>query len=280
MVKQNHSKLNFLEKALPEGLLVDAAWLRHHGFSTSLLTQYVQAGKLARPAPRVYRRPRGSLKWQQVVISLQMLLNRPLTVGGRTALELQGFSHYLSNALREVHLYGPNKPPTWLPHLQLETRFLYHNEQKLFRRPLEPEDLSMRSQLSGDDDRKSDWLTNNLTLQHWGEWDWPIVLSTPERAILELLDELPKHETFEQVDKLMGSLSSLSPRRLEKLLADCKNVKVKRLFFFFADRHKHAWNKYLDQERFDLGKGKRMLVKGGRYDPRYGITVPEEFSAG
>jgi hypothetical protein len=28
-----------------------------------------------------------------------------------------------------------------------------------------------------------------------------------------------------------------------------------------------------------LGKGKRMLVKGGRLDPKYLITVPEDLSA-
>ena len=55
--------------------------------------------------------------------------------------------------------------------------------------------------------------------------------------MLELLDELPERETFHQVDMLMEGLTNLSPRRLQKLLADCRSVKVKRLFFFFADRH-------------------------------------------
>jgi hypothetical protein len=96
---------------------------------------------------------------------------------------------------------------------------------------------------------------------------------------LELLDEVPKHETFEQVDKLISNLPNLSPRRLENLLVDCTNVKVKRLFFFFADRHRHAWAKHLDKQKIDLGSGKRMLVKGGRYDSRYKITVPEDLSA-
>ena len=110
----------------------------------------------------------------------------------------------------------------------------------------------------------------------WGHSVWPITVSTPERAILELLDELPGHESFQQVDDLFSSLSGLSPRRLQKLLADCKSVKVVRLFFFFSDRHGHRWRNQLAHENFDLGSGKRELVKGGRLDKTYNITVPAD----
>jgi hypothetical protein len=44
MAKQNQGKLNYLERILPEGLLVDAAWLGKRGYSTSLRSQYVSAG--------------------------------------------------------------------------------------------------------------------------------------------------------------------------------------------------------------------------------------------
>jgi hypothetical protein len=50
------------------------------------------------------------------------------------------------------------------------------------------------------------------------------------------------------------------------------------LFFFFADRHSHAWLKPLKNEKFDLGTGKRMLVKGGKLDHAYQITVPEDLN--
>jgi hypothetical protein len=33
MAKQNQGKLNYLERILPEGLLVDAAWLGKRGYS-------------------------------------------------------------------------------------------------------------------------------------------------------------------------------------------------------------------------------------------------------
>jgi hypothetical protein len=275
VLRQKQRPLNRLERELPEGVLVDAAWLKKHGYSRQLLSHYVGAGWLDQPMRGVYRRPRGALTWQQLVVSLQTFLDRPLTVGGRTALELHGFAHYLSHKQLLVHLYGPKPPPSWLNNLQKDLRFAYHNDQRLFRKHLVAPELK-KLMLDGGDAK--DALTLSLTELPLGQWDWKLILSTPERALLEVLDELPKRETFHQVDMLMQGLTNLSPRRLQKLLADCKSVKVKRLFFFFADRHAHAWLKPLKTEKFDLGSGKRMLVKGGRLDHVYQITVPEDLN--
>jgi hypothetical protein len=278
MAKQRGGRLNWLERNLPEGLLVDARWLTGHGYSTSLRSQYVAAGWLEQPARGVYRRPRGSLSWRQVVISLQALLEYPLLVGGRTALEVQGYAHYLGRDLKEVHLYGPKPPPRWLHKLPFNLRFFYHNDRKLFRTEWlvnAPTQLDVTK----DKNAKGETRHESWMVQPWGQWDWPLALSTPERAILELLDELPKRESFHQVDMLMQNLANLSPRRLQKLLADCRSIKVKRLFFFFADKHQHAWLKRLDKSAIDFGTGKRMLVKGGKLDKTYQITVPETLDA-
>lgn len=282
MPKQTSGKLNWLEKNLPEGLLVDAAWLSKHDFSTALRRQYVTSGWLEQPARSVYKRPRGKLSWQQAVISLQtILLGDPFIVGGRTALELHGFGHYATQKRQVVHLYGPAKPPSWLKKLRLKVRFAYHNSHKLFvNDPMTFGITSMAWNTRKTSGVSHDPLLQGLTFQPWGQWDWPLTLSTPERAILESLDELPNHESFHQIDMIMEGLSNLSPRRLKKLLHDCRSVKVKRLFFLFADRHKHAWLKQLNKSEFDLGSGNRMLVKGGRLDPTYKITVPESLNGG
>ena len=78
-------------------------------------------------------------------------------------------------------------------------------------------------------------------------------------------------------DVIMEGLVNLSPRRLQSLLESCKSVKVKRLFFFFAGRHQHRWLSHINREKIDFGKGKRMLVKGGKLDTKCQITVPEAF---
>ncbi len=256
--------------------MVDAAWLARHGYSTALRSHYLSAGWLDQPARRVYRRPRGQLTWQQVVISLQTLLDRPLAIGGRTALELLGHAHYVLHTRTEVHLYGPERPPTWVQRLPVGVRFAYHNDARLFRK----QTVSMAfSRIDRSLTRAPSAplpAQGSLTVQPWGQWSWPLIMSTPERAVLELLDELPTRESFHQVDKLIEGLANLSPRRLQTLLVDCRSVKVKRLFFFFAERHGHAWLKRIDRDDVDLGKGKRMLVKAGRLDPSYQITVPQD----
>ena len=267
MSTRRQQKLNRLQGHLPEGLIVDAAWMTSNGYSTALRHKYVAARWLTQPAPRVYQRPRGPLSWQQIVISLQTLLGHDLGVVDHTVVDLQGFAHYLRQDVATVHLHGPNKPPTWLQHLETGVQFLYRNDATLFR---ELRASTAPHSLTSPAGARSD----GIVVQPWGPWNWPLMLSVPERAILELLDELPDRESFHQADVLMQSLSTLSPARMQKLLVDCRSVKVKRLFFFFADRHRHAWLKRLDSKAIDLGSGKRMLVKGGRFDAKHLITLP------
>ena len=277
MAVQNGTKLNRILHEIPEGLFVDSAWLEERGYSRSLRNQYVHAGWLERPASKLFRRPGEKLRWEQVVLSLQNLLGVPFIVGGRTALELQGFAHYLSHETREVHLYGRGRPPSWLKEIQVGPRFVTHNSERLFRNDPITFGLTRVGQaVAPHPDLKLSNLFDSVKEMPWGHSVWPITVSTPERAVLELLDELPGHESFQQVDDLFSSLSGLSPRRLQKLLADCKSVKVGRLFFFFSDRHGHRWRNQLAHGNFDLGSGKRELVKGGRLDKTYNITVPAD----
>jgi len=278
MAEHTTSKLKWLEQTLPEGLLVTAGWLEEHGFSSSLRSQYVSGGWLEQPARGVFRRSRGQLRWEQVVISLQTLLEFPVVIGGRTALELHGYGHFLSQDQREVHLYGKTPLPGWMSKLSIPTHFVFHKSTKLFRNDHITRGLTSLSwNIQTNDDARN--TAESLTHIPWGQWDWPLTLSTPERALLELLDELPQKESFSLVDKLMEGMVSLRPNRLRKLLEDCHSIKVKRLFFFFADRHKPDWLKHLDRTQIDLGSGDRMLVRGGKFDSTYRITVPEDLDA-
>jgi hypothetical protein len=280
MGEENTGKLNRLQRDLPEGLVVTAAWLMDKGYSPQLCNKYVARGWLERLGRGVYRRPGGKLTWEQIVISLQILLNLPVLVGGRTALDLQGFAHYITPETKDVHLYSPRQIPAWLNRLRMPVHFHFHNTGTLFKN--DPISLGLTSVEWNLRDGGAGTEPTHGAFRSipWGQWDWPLTLSTPERAILELLDGLPNHESFDQADKLMEGLATLRPRRLQKLLVDCKSVKTKRLFFYFADRHQHAWLKHLDKGAIDFGTGKRMLVRGGKLDPTYMITVPEDLYGG
>lgn len=256
MVGQKKEKLNQLHRLLPEGLVVDTPWLEARGYRRQWREKYVGNGWLQGVTRGVYRRPspESRLAWQRVVISLQRLLDLPVHVGGRTALELQGLTHYLrmgSNVA--VHLYGQVPLPGWVAKIPSDATFVEHRAGKLF---------------DGD--------APGLTEVEWGHAGWQLKLSAPERALCELLDDLPERETFHQAEMLMESAGTLSPRRVQAVLAACRSIKVKRLFLWFAERHGHAWFRRLDVESIDLGRGKRQIVRNGRYDPKYQITVPDD----
>jgi len=277
MTVRNRNKLNWLERELPEGLLAGAAWLEAHGYSRSLRSQYVAAGWLEQPTRGVFRRPRGNLSWEQVIISLQAVLQLPVSVGGRTALDLQGYAHYLSQSPQLVHIYTDTKLPGWVTKLPARLNFKFHNRTRFLPKiERQVEKLSLSARLHHEPESNQ---PGALRIIRWGQWEWPLVISTPERAILELIDELPNSETFHLVDATMEGLVNISPRRMQKLLEVCTSIKVKRLFFFFADRHRHRWLAHIVHDKIDLGKGKRMLAKGGKLDPKYQITVPGDLNA-
>lgn len=275
MTTRNRIKLNQLIRDLPDGLLVDASWLEQRGYSRSLRSQYVAAGWLSQPTRGVYSRPQGIQTWQQVVISLQSLLDVPVSVGGRTALEMQGNAHYLSQSHQRIHLYSDVKTPGWVEKLANDWVFVIHNRTRLLPN-IEPEN----SETSTDVHRRyteDQILPGGLHLTYWGEWKRPLIFSGIERAILEMVDELPNHESFDNVDMMMEGLVNIRPNRMQSLLEVTKSIKVKRLLFFFASRHQHRWLTFLDQSKIDFGRGKRHLVKGGKLDPIWKITVPKSF---
>ena len=279
MTTQKGGKLNQLERLLPEGLLVDAAWLERQGYSRALRHQYVSSGWLVQPVRGVYHRHRSISSWEQIIISLQALLQYPVSVGGRSALELQGYAHYLTTSpdVRTIHLYTDNKLPGWLKKFSANAEFISHNRSRFLSTVEQNEEASVLD--NARTNTATTPLSGGLLILPWGQWNWPLVISSPERAILELMDELPRNESFHQVDMIMEGLVNLRPRRLQALLEDAKSIKVKRLFFFFADRHRHKWLSHLDRKRISLGSGKRVIFQGGKFDSKYRITVPEEFNA-
>ena len=244
-----------LENQLLDGLVVDRAWLADRGFERPLVDYYLRSGALVPVARGAYRRPGPPLKWEHVVYSLQEL-GYSIHVGGRSALELQGFAHYLSmQGVQQIHLYGAAKLPGWVSKLDASYQLILHRG-KLF-------DVSVAEAIS---------------TKPFGHWDWPLRYATPELALLELASEVKQNADFEMLDKLFESATSLRPRLLMKLLIACHNVKAKRLFLWFAERHGFAWFKRLEVDAVSLGSGKRVIVKGGALDKKYQITVPRQMT--
>jgi len=265
MSEQKETKLKSLLSSVPLGGLVDSGWLARHDVARPTVHGYVKRGWLKRLAHGVYLRPSSTysannpLSWQAVTASMDMTMGIPFHVGGMTALTLHGHGHYAQLSGEEyVALYAETLPG-WLFKINVDARFEEHR-LKLFADPK----LGIES-------------LKNSGFSFGGDASFPV--SSPERAMLEALDELPDGAGFDQLDMVFQGLTSLSPRKLMALLADCRKVKVIRLFFVFAERHSHAWLKHLDKNKLDFGKGDRQLVKGGKIHPILRITVPAMFTA-
>lgn len=249
-----------LEGQLPDGLVVDRAWLADHGFERPLVDYYLRSGALVPVARGAYRRPGPPLKWEHFVYSIQKL-GSSVHVGGRSALEFQGFAHYLSmQKVKQVHLYGAKKLPTWVDKLEAPYKLILH-KSKLFD-PYVAESV----------------VAESVTTKPFGHWDWPLRYATPELALLEMAAEVKLSSDFEVLDKLFESATSLRPKLVMNLLKSCRQVKAKRLFLWFADRHDFAWFKRLEVEDINLGSGKRVIEKGGAFDSKYQITVPRHMT--
>src|ERR1700761_17806 len=126
MDAQRSSRLNRMLLSLPEGFLADSAWLQAQGLTRSSIRDYTDRGWLERIAPRVYRRPsqlnKASLRWDVVVLSIQQIMHKPVHVGGRTAVELSGYAHYVEANTPHVYLYGSDLP-SWLAKLPVSAKF-------------------------------------------------------------------------------------------------------------------------------------------------------------
>lgn len=252
------SKINQLLKQWPTGTVATTSWLNEHGVSRQLARRYVASGWLQPVGHGAFMRagePVG--EWFGAVYALQTQLEMTLHPGAGTALSMNGLGQNLPLGDKAViTLFSDRRErlPAWFTRHAWGARLAHHNP-KLFSSSEPP----------------------GLTEVKHGEFS--LRVSTPERAILELLHLATTKAAIDQSVDLMSGLSTLRPQVLQNLLEKCRSIKVKRLFLWAAESAGHEWFNRLTVARVDLGKGKRSLYRGGRFDTRYQITVPKQEDA-
>ena len=264
----NSSKLRSkLAELVPARRLATRAWLLSHGIAHHTVDNLVKRGQLVVLRPGVYANPGPPLSWQGVVSSLQRM-GSDLVVGGLTVLELQGRSHYRPlNRDYSVNLYGRDALPRWANGLGLTARFRRHGATWL-----------RHSSLPSVNEDSSGLGYPFVTSLDWGGDGGHLNVSTPERALFEVLSGVPSETSFEHAELLLDGLPDLSPRRINRLVSRTRSVKVKRLFFWLANRQGHLWLRDVREDGVDLGKGKRQLATRGSLNREYQITVPVSMS--
>ena len=256
-----------LKTLLPYGMLATKKWLAEQGLSAHSLDNAIKTDTLLLLATGVYSQYSRAVTWEGVVASMQRMMDKsvdeqlpPVVVGGLSALSISGLSQYLSlGSTPHIHLYATRKLPSWLARLSLPIKFEGHSTSKLWPDSLFKDRAFVKE-------------------YKWEEQLPPVYFSCPEKAILEVLVDLPDSVSFEHADELMQGLVNLSPRKLDTLLKACKSVKAKRLFFWLAKRQAYPWFDKLNVENYDLGSGKRVVAKDGKLDTEYLITVPQHMA--
>lgn len=245
-----------LDSALPEGLLVDRMWLKGRGIENTTVDYYLRSGKLEAVVHGLYRKPGPPLKWQNVVYSLT-LLGYDVHVGHMTALTYYGYDHFLTLGISQhIRLFSSQKLPRWVERVGVEPGFSIMKAKPF------PDTVV------------------GMTEVPFGTWDWPIFYSSPERAFIELTSTIDTQEEILQASLMMEGAANLRPRLLQALLESSTSIKAKRLFLWLARTSGHAWYRYIDVSKIDLGVGKRQIVPGGMLDTEFLITVPKEVQDG
>jgi predicted GIY-YIG superfamily endonuclease len=94
-------------------------------------------------------------------------------------------------------------------------------------------------------------------------------VSCVERACIEFIST----GEIDEIDRTMSLMITLRPEITQKLLEKCCLIKSKRMFFHFADKHRLPIIDKLDLSKIHLGSGKRVIVRGGKLNSKYGIVI-------
>jgi hypothetical protein len=254
MTSQKTSKMNQVLQKWPRGTVATQAWLNKLGVSNKLANWHVGSGWLVRFGSGAFAQAGDSVDWRGALYALQTQLAMTVHVGGRTALELEGRSHFVPLGTQKQIILISDRSET-LPAWFLNHRWDVHLEHHTIR-------------------LFDEVPTTATVTQDCGRFD--VLMSSTERAIMEQMHLARSNEDVTQAYQLMEGLTALRPNVVQVLLEHCRSAKVKRLFLWSAEACQHAWFSRVDLSRVNLGKGKRQIYKGGQFNQKYQITVPKQ----
>jgi len=262
----NKQRRILISHVIGDGIIVPRKWFNEQKvpelkMSRHAIDTMLNSNELYTISKGIYSRSGTQPTWETVLYSLQKYFGLDVVAGGLTALELLGYGHYANlNNVERIHLYCTQKLPKWIHEVLDDTEFIEHSNIELLGR--------------------GDTGTSTFSLAQFAfsfkQKKVEIIISQPERALLEIISGVPKFISVEYVYQIMQGLTTLSPEKMQELLEHCHSIKMRRLFFWLADHFSYAWLKKIDRTKINLGSGNRVIVKGGKFDKKYGITVPEQ----
>lgn len=275
------SKLVLLSREVPDHLVLTRKWLLQQGFTDDDLAGYVRSGYLSRVGRALYAKPQagrawlateerpidtGPAAWQMALASSQLTERLPLAVAGYSALQIHNLTHFhCTLPAGNLWVTGPKRLPSWMSQMR-DVNWKLLSASKLFNVEGHRPALQWGGVEAGGHD-------NSL---------YGIMVSTPERALLEWASQLRTEDDWRHYYEVMEGVATLRPKTLLELLSACKSVKAKRILLWMGKQLASSWYRAIKRDipAIDLGKGKRQLIPGGMLDKGYQITVVREISSG
>ena len=224
-------------------------WFKSYGINRQAVHQSVKNKLIRKLGGGAYIKAKDKLNWQSAVWTAQKELKLPFHVAGQTALELQGLGHFVKIGKPFAYMVKTDhmRVPVWLKNNHWGVVFHFRNSS------LFPPDLAL--------------MKYNKSKFHF-------ILSSRERAIMEMISHLELGNSFETLERYFEGLLNLRGFLVQKLLENCSSIKVKRVFLYMADKLKLPIMKNLNTRRIQLGHGKRVISHKGKLNKVYNITVP------
>lgn len=221
---------------MPRGQPLGTRWMREHRLTSKHAARLAKEGWLERLGHGTYCLPGETLE-RDASLTWLVPAVPGLHVAGKMALSWRGVRHNL--AYRETLILWGDKPaklPTWFT-----TRFPAHYQATHIFDAGMPRELGIAPLPAGRPD---------------------LPVSTPERAVLELLSDVGKGQTLEEARHLIEGARSLRLSVLEELFSYLTRIKVVRLAHTLAEELNLPWVSIARQHSERLGGGKRWVSVG------------------
>ncbi|WP_315538418.1 type IV toxin-antitoxin system AbiEi family antitoxin domain-containing protein [Prevotella koreensis] len=248
------TKMQQIIGAVPHDSVLFGSWLTSQGLDARGQYSYMKSGWLDRISKGVYKIHGSTPTLMATVSSYNMQLGKSCIVGAYTALEFRGYSHYLSMGKPLAYLFTDktNKLPSWLLKEEWDMTIKY-----------------MTTSFLGNELLGVETMTNN---QH------ELLVSSPERAILECLNLPDASYSLLDIYYIMESMTTLRPKLVQTLLESCTSQKVKRLFLYMAEKAGHPWFMALKPDNINLGTSRFMVTPTGKFINKYNMTISKELA--
>jgi hypothetical protein len=232
------TKLKFSIKDLITTMAWDAPYgtqdLERMGLRAPHAARLAASGWLRRLGRGVYQIPNGKLDRDKTLAFLATDVDG-LHVGGSTALAWRGTRHNLAYQER-LNLWGhkTGRLPTWFTTLFSST----YQATNIF----------------------DDQLEDGFDLAPMPAGHPQVLVSVPERALLELFSDTGKLQSLEETMHLADSVRNLRGDVLDKLLSHTTRVKVVRLAKSLAEELELPWRDIARRHSDRLGSSSRWVA--------------------